>query len=296
MIALLLAPKKVKADEFLSNFSGFLWYNNSWTKNAINLVKTTIQSSPEHLNIYKISFQFNKQVNGYGSFYFTKLLYEINTPHLGKLWNYKGWLSPFFDSFYKDILLRSSRLRPATLLKKRPWYRCFSVNFVKFLRTPFYRTPLVAASENFPNIVALSHRWPFKSDELFNFKLFLANCYCNIFWTTNAINLFSKPCLKYHNYYEPSKNFNTSCIEINTLFAIFNNKKMGNFRDGPTQSILQGIDHGQWKVFPSISATKLVTQTSISEKVTVLKKYLLLEKQEVPASNKNMFRIIILKK
>ena len=28
-------------------------------------------------------------------------------------------------------------LRPATLLKKRLWCRCFSVNFAKFLRTPF---------------------------------------------------------------------------------------------------------------------------------------------------------------
>ena len=27
--------------------------------------------------------------------------------------------------------------RPATLLKKRLWYRCFPVNFAKFLRTPF---------------------------------------------------------------------------------------------------------------------------------------------------------------
>ena len=29
-------------------------------------------------------------------------------------------------------------LRPATLLKKRLWYRCFLVNFVKFLRTLFF--------------------------------------------------------------------------------------------------------------------------------------------------------------
>ena len=37
--------------------------------------------------------------------------------------------------------------RPATLLKKRLWNRCFPVNFVKFLRTPiFFRTPMVAAS------------------------------------------------------------------------------------------------------------------------------------------------------
>ena len=28
-------------------------------------------------------------------------------------------------------------LRSATLLKKRPWHRCFPVNFAKFLRTPF---------------------------------------------------------------------------------------------------------------------------------------------------------------
>ena len=28
-------------------------------------------------------------------------------------------------------------LRPATLLKKRPWHRCFVLNFAKFLRTPF---------------------------------------------------------------------------------------------------------------------------------------------------------------
>ena len=34
------------------------------------------------------------------------------------------------------------RLRPATLLKKRLWHSCFLVNFVKFVRTPFSRTPL----------------------------------------------------------------------------------------------------------------------------------------------------------
>ena len=33
--------------------------------------------------------------------------------------------------------LKSYRLRPSTLLKKRLWYRCFPENFPKFLRTPF---------------------------------------------------------------------------------------------------------------------------------------------------------------
>ena len=31
---------------------------------------------------------------------------------------------------------------PATLLKKRLWHRCFPMNFAKFPRTPFHRTPL----------------------------------------------------------------------------------------------------------------------------------------------------------
>ena len=38
--------------------------------------------------------------------------------------------SPFFNNKVED-------LRPATLLKKRLWQRCFPVNFRKFLRTPF---------------------------------------------------------------------------------------------------------------------------------------------------------------
>ena len=31
---------------------------------------------------------------------------------------------------------------PATLLKIRLWHRCFPMNFAKFLRAPFHRTPL----------------------------------------------------------------------------------------------------------------------------------------------------------
>ena len=36
---------------------------------------------------------------------------------------------------------KSSRKRPAMLLKKRLWHRCFPVNFAKLLRTSFYRSP-----------------------------------------------------------------------------------------------------------------------------------------------------------
>ena len=34
------------------------------------------------------------------------------------------------------------------LLKKRPWHRCFPVNFMKFLRTPFLTESPVVVSVN----------------------------------------------------------------------------------------------------------------------------------------------------
>ena len=40
------------------------------------------------------------------------------------------WQSLFFN--------KVAGLRPATLLKKRLWHRCFPVNFEKFLRTPLF--------------------------------------------------------------------------------------------------------------------------------------------------------------
>ena len=39
------------------------------------------------------------------------------------------WINPGKHSFFFN--------KDATLLKKRIWYRCFPVNFAKFLRTPF---------------------------------------------------------------------------------------------------------------------------------------------------------------
>ena len=34
------------------------------------------------------------------------------------------------------------KLQACNFIKKRPWHRCFPVNFAKFKRTHFYRTPL----------------------------------------------------------------------------------------------------------------------------------------------------------
>ena len=54
------------------------------------------------------------------------------------------------EVFCKKGILRNfaKHLQAATLLKKRLWHRYFPVNFAKFLRTLFYRPPLVAASVN----------------------------------------------------------------------------------------------------------------------------------------------------
>ena len=45
---------------------------------------------------------------------------------------------PFRKYFQKQSSGGVLEKRPATLLKKELWHRCFPVNFVKFLRTPFF--------------------------------------------------------------------------------------------------------------------------------------------------------------
>ena len=50
------------------------------------------------------------------------------------------WRSLFFN--------KVADLRSSTLLEKRLWQRCFPLNFAKFLRTPCFRAPPVAASDN----------------------------------------------------------------------------------------------------------------------------------------------------
>ena len=41
-----------------------------------------------------------------------------------------------------------ARLRPACLLKKKLWHRCFAVKFVKFSRTPI--SPLRVMGQSWP--------------------------------------------------------------------------------------------------------------------------------------------------
>ena len=51
----------------------------------------------------------------------------------------KGVLRNFTKFTGKHLCLHLC-LRPATLLKKRLWHRCFLVNFAKFLRTPLLQS------------------------------------------------------------------------------------------------------------------------------------------------------------
>ena len=58
--------------------------------------------------------------------------YQSRSSHLRNFTNFIGkhlCQSLFFNKI--------ADLRPATLLKKRLWHKCFPVNFVYFLRTPF---------------------------------------------------------------------------------------------------------------------------------------------------------------
>ena len=79
---------------------------------------------------------------------FIRSLYRSSRP---EVFSKKGVFRNFAKFTEKHLcqslfLNKVADLWTATLLKKRHWLRCFPVNFVKFLRNLFHRTPLVAAS------------------------------------------------------------------------------------------------------------------------------------------------------
>ena len=60
----------------------------------------------------------------------------------------------------ESLFNKVADLRSATLLKKRLWHRCFPVNFVKFLKTPFFTENLrTTASSHY--FVIFSHEQPY---------------------------------------------------------------------------------------------------------------------------------------
>ena len=61
---------------------------------------------------------------------------EYKGPIVGRCGKKPDWFlqGSIIGLLYSEVVT----LRPATLLKKRLWHRCFFVNFVKFLRTPLF--------------------------------------------------------------------------------------------------------------------------------------------------------------
>ena len=75
-----------------------------------------------------------------------------------------------------SIVLFNSGLRPATLLKKRLWHRCFPANFARFLRTPFLTEYL---------------RWLLLFYRLFLDYFLLSLLLCTGLWIFRLVSFFS---------------------------------------------------------------------------------------------------------
>ena len=91
--------------------------------------------------------------------------------------------------------------------------------------------------------------------------------------------LFYKGCLKIPKWLPSSRKYAFvihRVFEINTLFAIFSSKGLGNFNVRPNHTALKEMDAGYCKVFSSINDVKLVTK-NYQKKVSPFRKYLLLK-------------------
>ena len=94
------------------------------------------------------------------------------------------------------FLNKVAGLRPATLLKKRLWHRCFPVNFAKFLRTPFLQNTsgrlLLYVSQYFFSIRTLwereVHPRRFKKSSAGLQNLMFRKCYFQTGKITNPCN------------------------------------------------------------------------------------------------------------
>ena len=81
------------------------------------------------------------------------------------------------EYFYQNSIFFKTGLRPVTLLKKRPWRRCFSVNFMKCLRTSFLTEHLWATASELCLVIFLVK----------NFLEILEQLFLRVFHCTNLI-------------------------------------------------------------------------------------------------------------
>ena len=116
-----------------------LWFYEYFKKNASFFKKKNLATLVEALNFL---FSFKQILD---TCLLNLRLLSVVTPRSSTSFRssrqevlcYKGVLRnlPEAWNFIKKETLAG--LKPETLLKKRLWHRCFPVNFVKFLRTPF---------------------------------------------------------------------------------------------------------------------------------------------------------------
>ena len=91
----------------------------------------------------------------------------------------------------------------------------------------------------------------------------LTNFYCNIFWTTSAAEFVGIIFRSLFQYITVAANFqknlvcDTSYIEINAFFAIFNNKESENFKVRPSYSILKKWKSDCFKKYPLLKVPLL---------------------------------------
>ena len=84
------------------------------------------------------------------------------------------------------VFNKVTRLIPAALLKKRLWHRCFSVNFMKSLRTPFLQnTSSVPCSFSRQHSLQQSRLWHRNRPVYFLKKHFITT-----FWLVSPFFMF----------------------------------------------------------------------------------------------------------
>ena len=96
---------------------------------SFHLVETSLSAFSWLYTLVLVCVQLSKNITKYHLFIIIHIFntyFAVNLFYLHTLKTKRN---------YAEAAARGPR--PATLFKKRLWHRCFPVNFVKFLRTPF---------------------------------------------------------------------------------------------------------------------------------------------------------------
>ena len=159
----------------------------SWTNNPLSsLILRVCCQGLKNLFSWKTEIQFLKNWNSRNLLnYDTWLVSYKNKKRATSdgIWEDRSGQEVFcrkgvlknFCKIYRKTPTVPECLRPATLLKKRVWHRCFPVNFTKFLGTPIFIENLwwLFLKKN-NSLVSISIPHPFPR---------AGNMMSNIFWT-----------------------------------------------------------------------------------------------------------------